>query len=171
MPRLGLIAAGIADFALIAYHFQSAKITTPAETPVFYSVAMGIEGLAALVFGKLFDKAGIWVVIAGVVMSMAANPLVFLGSFYPALGGMLLWGAGMGAQNSALRASIAGIVGSERRGAAFGIFNTVYGLLWFAGSAMIGFLYGRSAMAVVAFTVGVQALAIPLLLASRRRTA
>ena len=37
-------------------------------------------------------------------------PLVFFGGFYPALAGMALWGVGMGAQESILRAAIAGMV-------------------------------------------------------------
>jgi MFS family permease len=165
----GLVAAGIADFALIAYHFQQAKVTTAPETPIFYSAAMGIEALSALVFGRLFDKLGIWVVILGVLFSALSNPFIFLGSFYPALFGMLLWGAGMGAQNTALRASIAPLVSSERRGSAFGIFNTAYGLLWFAGSALMGILYGKSVLLVVLFAMLSQLIAIPLLLATRRR--
>jgi MFS family permease len=166
----GLVAAGIADFALIAYHFQHAGVTSPAETPVFYSVAMGIEALAALFFGRLFDTLGIGVVIAGILLTAIASPLVFLGSFYPALAGMALWGAGMGAQNSALRASIAGLVPTERRGSAFGLFNTVYGVLWFVGSAAMGLLYSRSILAVVAFAMTSQLLAVPLIAAARKKS-
>jgi MFS family permease len=165
----GLMAAGIADFALIAYHFQQAHITSDAQTPIFYSAAMGIEAVAALIFGRLFDRLGVSVVVLGVIMSVCANPLLFLGGFYPALGGMLLWGAGMGAQNTALKAGIANIVPTEKRGSAFGIFNTVYGVMWFAGSALIGLLYGWSLIAVVAFAMSCQLLAIPFLLLSKER--
>lgn len=167
----GLIAAGIADFALIAYHFQKASIAPVAYIPLFYSAAMGTEAIVAFVFGHLFDKVGVWVIVAGVLLSAIANPLLFLGGFHPALAGIMLWGAGTGAQNSALRASISNIVAPERRGSAFGIYNTVYGLLWFAGSATIGLLYGRSVTAVVIFAITCQLLSIPFLLAARRHHA
>jgi MFS-type transporter involved in bile tolerance (Atg22 family) len=82
---------------------------------------------------------------------------------------MALWGAGMGAQQSLLRAKIADLVPAERRGAAYGIFNTAYGILWFAGSSAIGILYGRSLASAVTFAVVTQLAAIPLLLMVRRR--
>ena len=167
----GLAAAGVIDFPLIAYHFRQARITSAAETPVFYAIAMGAEALAALVSGRLFDRLGITIVAAGVALQAASNALLFLGSFWIALAGMAMWGAGMGAQQATLRAEIAELVPSPRRGSAYGVFNTVYGVLWFAGSAIAGSLYGGSAAAVVAFAVVTQIAAIPLLLMARRRTA
>ena len=77
----------------------------------------------------------------------------------------------MRAQQSLLRAKIADLVPAERRGAAYGIFNTAYGILWFAGSSVIGILYGRSLTGAVAFAVGTQLAAIPLLLLVKRRPA
>ncbi len=167
----GLLAAGFVDFPLIAFHFQKTSLLAPGAVPVFYAVAMGVEGLSALLFGRLFDRIGVAALLAGVLMSAAASPLVFLGSFYPALAGMALWGAGMGAEQTPLRAKIAALVPPVRRGAAYGIFNTVYGLLWFAGSAAVGILYGRSLAAVVAFSVTAQLTAIPLLLFAWRKSA
>ena len=86
-----------------------------------------------------------------------------------AVGGLVLWGAGMGGQQALLRATVAEMVTVERRGAAYGIFNTAYGLLWFAGSAAVGALYGVSFAAVVAFAIGAQLIAIPLLWVSGRK--
>jgi MFS family permease len=167
----GLVAAGVIDFPLIAYHFQQAHITSPAMTPVFYAVAMGVEGLAALAAGRLFDRVGMPVLVAGVLLLAASNALLFLGSFWIALAGMAMWGAGMGAQQATLRAEIAELVPAERRGSAYGVFNSVYGVLWFAGSAAAGFLYEISAGAVVAFAMMTQFAAIPLLMIARRRPA
>ena len=167
----GLVAAGVIDFPLIAYHFQQARITSPAETPVFYAIAMGFEALAALVAGRLFDRVGVPVLIVGVALLAASNALLFLGSFWIALAGMAMWGVGMGSQQATLRAEIAELVPTERRGSAYGVFNTVYGTLWFAGSAAAGALYGISVSAVIAFAVVTQIAAIPLLLMARRRPA
>lgn len=165
----GLTAAGIADFALVSFHFQKNNITSAAITPVFYSISMGFEAISALVFGRLFDKRGIAVVVVGVIMLALSTPLVFLGSFSVALAGMAIWGVGQGAQQSALRAGIAELVPSERRGSAYGIFNTVYGLLWFVGSATMGLLYGRSILALVGFGMLCQLIAITLLWSVRKK--
>jgi len=77
----------------------------------------------------------------------------------------------MGAQQSLLRAKIADLVPAGRRGSAYGIFNTAYGIMWFAGSSAIGILYGRSLVSAVVFAVGTQLIAIPLLLMITRRPA
>jgi len=171
MIAAGLLAFGFVDFALIAYHFNHRSMATPDQIPLFYAAAMGVEGLVALGFGKLFDRIGTWAVIIGAVLSAGSSPLVFFGSFYPALAGMALWGAGMGAQQSTLRARIAELVPARRRGSAYGIFNTAYGVMWFAGSSAIGILYGRSLGAAVALAIGAQLAAIPLLWIVRRKHA
>lgn len=41
------------------------------------------------------------------VISCLFAPLVFLGSFYAALAGMVIWGIGMGVQESIMRAAVA----------------------------------------------------------------
>jgi MFS family permease len=169
MSAAGLLAAGFVDFPLIAFHFNTTALAPPAEIPLFYAAAMGVEAFAALFFGKLFDRVGMPVLLVGVLFSAASSPLVFFGSFYAALAGMALWGAGRGAQQSVLRAKIADLVPAERRGAAYGIFNTAYGILWFAGSSAIGILYGRSLASAVTFAVVTQLAAIPLLLMVGRR--
>jgi MFS family permease len=171
MIAAGLLAAGFVDFPLIAFHFNRTKMATPAEIPIFYAAAMGVEGLMALLFGKLFDRIGTWSVIIGAVLSAASSPLVFFGSFYPALAGMALWGAGMGAQQSTMRARIAELVPPRRRGSAYGIFNTAYGAMWFVGSATIGLLYGKSLGLAVALAIGAQLAAIPLLWIVRGKNA
>ena len=41
---------------------------------------------------------------------------------------MTLWGIGMGAEESILKAAVAGLVPADKIGSAYGIFNTGYGL-------------------------------------------
>jgi MFS-type transporter involved in bile tolerance (Atg22 family) len=62
--------------------------------------------------------------------------------------------------------AIAALVPEERRGTAFGVFNGAYGLAWFAGSALMGWMYDRSIVALVVFSVVFQLLALPLLFAT-----
>lgn len=101
--------------------------------------------------------------MAAVGLSLFFAPLVFLGNPQLTILGMVLWGIGMGAQESIMKAAVAGIVPPERRGSAYGIFNTGYGLAWFAGSALMGVLYDFSLPALVIFSVLIQFAAIPVL--------
>ena len=167
---VALIAAGYADFPLIAYHFKKVSIVPDIWIPVFYAVAMGVDALAALFFGYMFDRSGISVLIIASLLSMFFAPLVFLGGFYTALIGMALWGIGMGAQESIMRAAIADMVPSNRRGTGYGIFNAGYGLFWFLGSALMGIFYDISIMSLIAFSVVTQFASIPLLLLVKRNT-
>lgn len=83
---------------------------------------------------------------------------------------MALWGIGMGAQESIMRAALAGMVSRNRRGTAYGIFNTCYGLFWFVGSALMGIFYDLSLPALIAFSMLAQLVSVPLLFMVRRKS-
>jgi MFS family permease len=158
------IAVGYADFPLISYHFNNAATVTKEWIPLFYAIAMGVDGAAALAFGRFYDQKGFSVLVVAALLSAFFAPLVFLGGFYFALIGMVLWGIGMGAQESIMRAAIADIIPADRRGSAYGIFNTAYGVFWFIGSALMGILYDISIPYLVIFSVAAQLVSVPLLL-------
>jgi MFS family permease len=164
-----LIAAGYADFPLIAYHCEKAAVVSDTWIPIFYAVAMGVDALAALGFGWLFDRVGLAVVLAATLVSALFAPLVFLGGVWMALLGMALWGIGMGAQESIVRAAVAEMVPAARRGAAYGTFNAGFGVCWFLGSAAMGVLYDLSLPVLITVTVGLQLAALPVLLVVSRR--
>jgi len=168
LTAVALIAAGYVDFPLIAYHFKKVSIVSDDWIPIFYAIAMGVDALAALLFGRLFDRMGISILIVAALISSIFAPLVFLGGFYFALLGMVLWGVGMGAQESIMRAAVAGMVSMDRRGSAYGIFNTGYGIFWFLGSALMGILYDISIPSLIVFSVVAQLASIPLLLLVRK---
>ena len=157
-----LIAAGFADFALIAYHFQKTALVSPGLIPIFYAVAMGVDGIAALIFGRLFDKVGLSIMIVVALLSSLFAPMVFLGGIYIAFFGMIIWGVSMGAQESIMRSSIAIMSTVKRRGSAYGIFNTIFGISWFAGSLLMGILYSFSIIDLVVFSVLIQLISIPI---------
>ena len=71
-----------------------------------------------------------------------------------------------------MKSVVADLTPKERRASAFGVFNTGYGIFWFAGSALIGVMYGFSVIGVVIFSVAAQLIAVPLylLIAFRRPT-
>ena len=155
----GLLACGFVDFPLLAYHFQKEQLARPAAIPLYYAVAMGVAGLSALVFGRLFDRLGIRILGVAIAIALLALPLGFLGGPVGAVLSVTCWATGLGAQNSILRSGIAQVVSMNRRGSAYGWFNAVYGLLWFAGSVLMGVLYDYSITALVVFGIAAQALA------------
>lgn len=164
----GCVAAGYADFPLVAYHFKKVATVPDSWIPIFYAVAMGVDAIAALVFGRLFDRLGFSVLIVAVLLSSLFAPLVFMGGFQWALVGMALWGVGMGAQESVMRAAISDLVPMERLGFAFGLFNTGYGVFWFLGSALMGIFYDMSVGTVIVFSVASQLISVPILLVARK---
>jgi len=157
-----LVAAGFADFQLIAFHFEKADSVDPIWIPVSYSIAMAISGVGSLLFGRLFDRVGIKVLIPLTIVSTFFAPLVFLGSFWPVIIGSALWGLGMGVHESIIPAAVATMVPQQRRPSAYGIFTAGYGVAWFLGSAVMGWLYDRSVVSVVVFCVVLQLLALPI---------
>ncbi len=169
LAAVALIGAGYADFPLVAFHFQEARVASGDMIPVFYAVAMAVDAVAALVFGRWFDRSGISVLVVAALISALFAPLVFLGGFALAMVGAALWGVGMGAQESIMRAAVAQMVPSDRRAGAYGIFNTGYGVAWFLGSALMGLLYSVAIPSVIAFSMAMQFASIPLLLAISRR--
>lgn len=169
LAAVGLIAAGYADFPLIAYHFKTAAVVPDKAIPILYAVAMGVDGLAALIFGRLFDRLGVSVLIAVALLSALFAPCVFLGGLSLAVVGMVVWGVGMGAQETVMKAAIAEMVTKERRGSAYGIFNMGFGLSWFLGSALMGWLYDVSLVSLVVFSVVIQLAAIPFFLLAARK--
>jgi MFS family permease len=165
----GLLACGCLDFPLLAYHFQSSQYFTPAAIPLLYAGAMAVNGLTALAFGWLYDRFGLNTLVLGIVISLLALPLGFLGGASGAVASVACWATGLGAQDACLRSGIASVVSMNKRGVAFGAFNGVFGVMWFLGSLTMGLLYARSFAALVMFGVLAQASAAVMFLGIRGR--
>jgi len=169
--------AGFANFVLIAYHLKDKHILSDAQIPLFYAVAMAVDGVVALLIGRMYDvlkkkrrndRAG----LSTLVLIPACSILVpvFGFSFNPALAvaGILLWGVVMGIHETIMKSAIADLTPLKKRGTGYGIFNTSYGLAVFAGSALMGIFYDISITLVIWFAVAVQAASVPLFIALRR---
>ena len=166
-----LVAAAYVDFPLIALHFAQRHVLASATIPVYYAVAMGSDALASLGLGRLFDRRGPVAVTVGVLAGVLFAPLVFWGGPAAALGGMVLWGIGLAAQESVLKAEVARLLPPARRAQAFGLFDTGFGVAWFAGSVALGYLYDYSLAGLVAFSVLGQVLGVALFTWLGRRPA
>lgn len=156
LAAVGLVAAGYADFALIGYHLERAGTVPATAVPALYALAMGADAVTALIAGSLFDRAGFWVLVGTALLASPFAPLVFgPGALSVALGA-ILWGIGLGAQESIMRAAVVEMVPAHRRATAYGILNAGYGWMWFAGSALMGALYDMSLAGVIAFSVAME---------------
>ncbi len=164
-------AAGYVDFPLIAFHLKKRSIMSDAWMPIIFSISMGAAGIAALVFGRLYDIKGFSVLIFVTALAALFVPLVFSDDFYFVLIGMILWGIGLGSQESIMRAVVANLVRMNKRATAYGILNIWFGLFWFLGSALMGFLYDVSLISLIAFSLAIQLAAIPILFAVKRTKA
>ena len=152
----GVLACGFVDFALLSFHFQKSGVATQAMIPLLYSGAMAVNAVTAPLFGRLFDRFGLVILSIGTLISMLSLPLGFLGGPIAAAVGVACWATGIGAQDATLRSGIARVVSMNKRGSAFGAFNGIFGVMWFLGSAIMGFLYDRSLIAVVIFGLTLQ---------------
>jgi predicted MFS family arabinose efflux permease len=164
-----LIAAGFADFALIGFHFQKADAVPRDSIPLFYAVAMASGALASIPLGRLLDRFGPNISLFAFVISAAAAPLVFLGTFSFALIGMIFWGIGMSAHGALFQAMLTHVIPVQKRSTAFGLFDTGFGIAWFLGSATIGLLYDKSVVAVALFSMSLQLAAIPVIFVANRQ--
>ena len=70
-----------------------------------------------------------------------------------------------------MRAAVADLVPTVRRGTAYGIFAAAYGVAALAGGALTGYLYGRSITALIIVVAVIQLVALALLPLRRRSTA
>jgi hypothetical protein len=160
---VGVSVAGYAHFQLISYHFKVEAITSDAQIPVLFALAMGVDALVALVAGRAFDRVGLPALLAIPVLALPIAPLAFSNGLGPALAGVVLWGAVMGVQETIMRAAIADMTPAAKRGSAYGIFNAAYGLSWFLGSTAMGLLYSAGIGYLILFSVMLQAASVPFL--------
>jgi predicted MFS family arabinose efflux permease len=147
----GLLACGFVDFPLLSYHIQDRHLLSPEAIPLLYAGAMGVVGASALLAGRLYDRYGIVVLAWGILISMLSLPLGFLGGSTAVVFAVACWGIGIGIQDASLRSGIAQVVSMNKRGSAFGVFNGAYGVMWFAGSVVMGLLYSHSLASLVVF--------------------
>jgi len=171
---IALVAIGLADWPLLAYHLQKSHVLTGHWLPVAYSAAMAVDGLAALLAGQLFDRnrarggTGAGVIAVFVLGGAAYAPLVLLSSAeapYLAIAGVALWAITRSATESIGKALIAAIVPRGERGRAYGLYYLVWGVAWWAGSLLLGAAYDRdhtvaSAIAAAALVAGAGVVAL-----------
>ena len=176
---VAFVAIGLADWPLIAYHFEKADVVAAHWLPVVYAAAMGLDGLISLGAGLLFDRrraagtTGAGVLALFVIIGAAYAPFAFAADAHArafAIVGVALWSITHAATGSIAKAMIAAIVPRAQRGRAYGVFFLVFGIAWWAGSLLLGALYDRDpAWAGVASAASLVAGAAVVLASGRRK--
>lgn len=157
---ISLFAFGFADYSLIVMHFSRQHLFTAAVLPLLYALAMLTDAASAFVFGWLFDRHARLSLVVSTLVAAPFAVFAFLGSDVTSVvTGVVLWGIGMGAQESILKAAVATMVPKRSRAAGYGIFECCFGAAWFLGSWLLGVLYDQSLVAMVIVSVAAQLLA------------
>lgn len=178
---ISLFAFGFIDYSIIIMHVsrtyahlssglaETGSLVTTGTLPLLYAGAMLVDAVAALVFGLMYDKRGVRALVWSTLISAPFAVFVFMFDSVPMLLlGVALWGVGMGAQESILKAAVTSMVPKTSRATDYGIFECSFGAFWFLGSWLLGVLYDVSIPAMVAVSVAAQLAAIPLYIASSR---
>ncbi len=180
---ISLFAFGFIDYSLVIMHVsrtyvdlasglaETTSLVNSGTLPLLYAGAMLVDAVAALFFGLMYDKKGVKALVWSTVVS--APFAIFVFSFHSipmVLVGIALWGVGMGAQESILKAAVTTMVPKASRATGYGIFECSFGAFWFLGSWLLGVLYDVSIPVMVAVSVIAQLAAIPLYIRSARLT-
>lgn len=161
MIAICLFAFGFADFTLITLHAAKMEAFPASTLSLLYAAAMAVDAFAALFFGWLFDRIGLKALMLSTLCSAFFSCFIFLTGDPVLMGvGIVLWGVGMGAQESIMKAAVSKIIPSSMRSTGFGIFETGFGVAWFLGSWLLGALYDTNPGWLVVVSVSVQILAI-----------
>jgi MFS family permease len=172
---ISLFAFGFIDYSLIILHVsrtfsgiasglsETSAIINSGTIPLLYAGAMLVDAVAALFFGYMYDKRGVKALILSTIISAPFAIFVFAFNSIPmVLLGIGLWGVGMGAQESILKAAVTSMVPKTSRATGYGIFECSFGIFWFLGSWLLGVLYDISIPSMIMVSVIAQLVAIPL---------
>lgn len=179
---ISLFAFGFIDYSLVIMHVsrtytsfaaaaaETSSVVNSGTLPLLYAGAMLVDAVAALIFGYLYDKKGVKVLVVSTIISAPFPLLVFTCKSVPAvILGIALWGIGMGAQESILKAAVTSMVPKTSRATGYGIFECSFGVFWFLGSWLLGVMYDVNITAMAVISVIAQLSSIPLYLLSAKK--
>ena len=170
IAAISLFAFGFIDYSLIVMHVEKTGLVSSQTLPLLYSAAMAVDAVAALFFGFMYDRIGVKALVFSTLLSIPFAPLVYFASSKSVLViGILLWGIGMGAEESILKAAVTTMVPKRSRATGYGVFEFSFGVFWFLGSWLLGVLYDVNLTLMVSISVGAQVLSIPLYMLSAKK--
>jgi MFS family permease len=163
-----LATFGLLTFGVLSYHLVEADLVPLAWVPVVYAAAMGIEAVAALATGYVFDRVGGRTLLVLPPLVMVVPVLAFSDSVAVAVAGVLVWGLATGILDSTVKALVAEVVPRSRLGTAYGGFAAVQGVAALAGGVAAGWLYAQGRTPIVLVVAAAQLVSLALLVAALR---
>lgn len=167
---ISLFSFGFIDYSLIIMHVSKnlnaltngVGLINMETIPLIYAGAMLVDAISALIFGIMYDKNGVKALVVSTIISAPFSLFVFgFNNIYAVLLGIALWGMGMGAQESILKAAVTSLVPKSSRATGYGIFEMSFGVFWFLGSWLLGVLYDINITSLIIVSVMTQLLSIP----------
>lgn len=177
---ISFFAFGFMDYALVIMHisknftglggsYETFRLISEETLPLLYAGAMLVDAVAALIFGHIYDKKGVRALVISTIISAPFSLFIFgFKSEVAILFGLVLWGIGMGAQESILKAAVTSMVPKKNRATGYGIFECSFGIFWFLGSWILGVIYAKSLPLMIGLSIFAQLLAIPFYLRASR---
>ncbi len=168
---------GFINFAIIGYHMKVSGLLSDAQIPLLYALAMIVDAIFGIIIGKLYDgikkrkndeHSGLLILIILPITTALILPFIFSHTIIAILLGAFLWGMVMGSHETIMKAGIADLTATTKRGTAYGAFNVVYGLALFLGSVISGFLYEISITLMILTLVIIQIFSIILFFVMRK---
>lgn len=167
---ISLFSFGFIDYSLIIMHVSKnlnaltngVGLINMETIPLIYAGAMLVDAISALIFGIMYDRNGIKALVISTIISAPFSLFVFgFNNIYAVLLGIALWGVGMGAQESILKAAVTSVVPKSSRATGYGIFEMSFGVFWFLGSWLLGVLYDINITSLIIVSMMTQLLSIP----------
>lgn len=164
---ISLCAFGFIDYSLVLMHVSRLRLFSVTSLPLLYAGAMLIDAFSALFFGYMFDRWKALALVVSTLLSCTFSIFIFgISTRWAVIVGVALWGIGMGAQESILKAAVTTLVPKQSRATGYGVFECSFGIFWFIGSWLLGALYDYSLTAMVLVSLIAQVAAIPLYILS-----
>lgn len=173
---ISVFAFGFVDYSLVGMHIGkvyigNSFIITDATLPLIYSGAMIVDAIAAVIFGKLYDRFGMFSLAGATLVSCLFSLFIFEFNPLPMLFvGVAMWGIGMGAQESILKAAVTSMVPKDSQATRYGMFEFSFGIFWFLGSWLMGVLCDVSLLAMVIVSITAQSISVPCYILSFLRS-
>lgn len=156
---------GLIHWSLILY--STTALSTAWITAILYMSIQGIDALIAPISGHFYDKYGKTVLTIPFLLSIVPSILTVLGGWGNLIISGILFGVIYGMQESIYRAAVADLVTIDKRGTAYGLFNSIYGIGLLLSGAIFGYMMKISLINIaIIYSIIIQIIALYLLFKS-----
>ncbi|MBO3800490.1 MAG: MFS transporter [Candidatus Brockarchaeota archaeon] len=156
---------GLIPVALIQYK-ASVLLSPQAQqwiVPLLYLTVQAVDAPIAILAGYLYDKHGLKILVLPFLLSVVPSILTpFSPDLLLLVIASIFFGVVLGMQESVYRAAVSDLVSVEKRGTAYGVFNTAYGLGLFLGGLIYGFFtdVGIAIILIGAYSIIMQVVSV-----------